>query len=167
MGGPARSDLLIMSGQELSPVCNASGAAPWAAWCKEGWSSFHRPRRVVALLAGVVMLSLGDLYMTLVHLLNFGMLEGNPVARAIMEHGSPAALVIWKLVTVGFAVAVLFWARKRWLAEAGALFCCCVLTWLTFHWVGYSEQISQITHELHVLAATQDDPKFVTMVPGS
>jgi hypothetical protein len=132
-----------------------------------GWSTANRPHRVAALLVGVVMLSLGDLYMTLVHLLNFGMLEGNPVARTIMEHGSPAALVIWKLLTVGFAVGVLFWARRLWAAEAGAVFCCCVLTWLTFQWVGYSDQISRLTHELHVLAATQEDPKWVTMVPGS
>lgn len=130
------------------------------------WGSAGRPARVLALLIAVVLLSLGDLYMTLVHLLNFGMLEGNPLARAIMERGSPTALVAWKLLTVGFAVAVLFAARRRWAAEAGALFCCVVLTWLTFQWAGYSEQISRLTRELNLLAA-QDEPRWVSMVPNS
>lgn len=124
----------------------------------------YRPTRVSTLLAGVVILSLGDLYMTLVHLLNFGMFEGNPVARGIMAHGSPAMLIIWKLVTVGFAVAVMFWARRRISAEAGALFCCLVLTWLTLQWAHYSDQVANLTNELHAMD-NESEVRWVTMAP--
>lgn len=167
MVGAGPADPLDMPGQAPTPGAAWLSAFPRPRLAPGGFRPEHRPHRVVVLLAAVVLLSLGDLYMTLIHLLNFGMLEGNPLARAIMEHGSPAAVVIWKFVTVGFAVGVLYWARRRWAAEAGALLCCCILAWLTVQWVGYSDQISRITRELNVLAATQDDPVWVTMVPGS
>jgi len=127
----------------------------------------HHSRRVAAFLVGVVVLSLGDLYMTLLHLLNFGMLESNPVARMVIEHGSPAALIIWKLVTVGFAVGVLYWARRRWTAEAGAAFCCLILTWLTIQWASYSDQIGQVAGDVRALGVAQEEPRWVTMAPGS
>ena len=73
----------------------------------------YRPVRVTLLLCGVVLLSLADLYMTLVHLMSFGMIEANPLARGIMAYGSPAALVVWKLVTVLTAVGILFYARRK------------------------------------------------------
>jgi uncharacterized protein DUF5658 len=132
------------------------------------WGPMHRPRRVLGLLFAVVILSLADLYMTLVHLLHFGLLEGNPIARNIMEHGSPAALILWKCVTVGLAVGIMAWARKRWAAEAGAAFCCLVLTWLTVQWVAYNDQISRLTPELQTLATTtHNGSDWVSMVPGS
>jgi len=128
------------------------------------FGSRYRPTRVTAFLSGVVILSLGDLYMTLVHLLNFGMFEGNPVARGIMAHGSPAMLVIWKLITVSFAVGVMFWARRRLSAEAGALFCCLVLTWLTLQWAHYSDQVANLTNELHAMD-NASEARWVTMSP--
>src|SRR5258706_12723174 len=80
-----------------------------------------RGPRVVALLTAVAILSLADLYMTLTHVMSFGMLEQNPVARMIMACGSPMALVAWKLVTVGFAIGVMYWLRRRPAAELGAI----------------------------------------------
>jgi Domain of unknown function (DUF5658) len=130
-----------------------------------GLSRERRGTRVLILLIGVVLLSLADLYMTLEHLMNFGLLEGNPVAREIMAHGSPAAVILWKLVTVGFAVGVLFWARRRAAAEAAAVFCCLVLTWLTCRWSAYNDQVSRLTQGLDELGAV-DEPRWVTMAPG-
>jgi hypothetical protein len=111
-----------------------------------------RATRVTALLIGIVLLSLGDLYMTLLHLVNFGMLEQNP-------------LVVWKLITVGLAVGILFWARRRPAAELAALFCCGVLTWLTLRWSSYSEQMADLTHGLTSMTQ-EDEPHWVTMAPG-
>jgi hypothetical protein len=124
----------------------------------------YRRARVVGLLLGIVLLSLGDLYMTLQHLTHFGMLEGNPLARAVMERGSPSELVIWKVLTVGFAVGIIFWARQRWAAEVAAVFCCAVLTWLTLRWVAYSDHMSDLTGELHSIQQSGDS-NWVTMVP--
>ena len=164
--GPAALWLLTAAAARPDPrgvrsvAANSFGTTIWAALTSEG----YRPARVAGLLAGVVLLSLGDLYMTLVHLLNFGMLEANPVARQIMMHGSPAALIIWKLLTVGFAVLVMFCARRRIAAEIGAVFCCFILAWLTLQWASYSDQVSRLTRELHSLDRFSD-ARWVTMVP--
>jgi hypothetical protein len=122
----------------------------------------YRPVRVMLLLCGVVLLSLADLYMTLVHLMSFGMIEANPLARGIMAYGSPAALIVWKLVTVMTAVGILFYARRRRAAELGAIFCCGVLLWLTGRWVSYNAQVGRWTGEMHSLAGV-NTPDFVTM----
>jgi hypothetical protein len=122
----------------------------------------YRPVRVTVLLCAVVVLSLADLYMTLVHLMSFGMIEANPLARGIMAFGSPAALIIWKLVTVMMAAGILFYARKRRVAEVGAVFCCCVLTWLTGRWIAYNAQVGRWTGEMHSLAGV-NAPDWVTM----
>jgi len=132
-------------------------AAAFAA----GW----RGRRVTALLAAVAVLSLADLYMTMVHLMTFGMLEGNPIARYAMATWSPAALVTWKLVTVAFAVGVLFALRRRWTAELAAVFCCGVMLWLTVRWAAYNEQVTELTREMHEIRPS-DAPQWVTMQPG-
>jgi hypothetical protein len=130
------------------------------------WTDFlaaprFRPTRVLCLLAAVVVLSLADLYMTLVHLLHFGMLEANPLARAIMEYGSPAALIIWKLLTVGLAVGILFAARARRTAEWAAAFCCLTLVCLTGRWISYNIQVAAIGLEIH--EARHDESSWVSM----
>jgi hypothetical protein len=124
-----------------------------------------RGRRVAILLMAVAVLSVGDLYMTMVHLMTYGMLEGNPIARQIIAHGSPAGLVVWKLVTVGLAVGILYWARRRWTAEVGAVFCCVVMAWLTARWAIYNNDIVQMTREMHMMSPA-DEPQWVTMTPG-
>lgn len=124
-----------------------------------------RGYRVVALLLVIVILSLADLYMTMTHAMSFGMLEQNPVARLIMEHGTPAGLVAWKLITVGFAAWVMYRLRARPSAELGALFCVCVLTWLTFRWATYNDQVAELTQDLTGIDKLTD-PAWVTMMPG-
>jgi hypothetical protein len=101
-----------------------------------------RGRRVAMLLVAILLMSLGDLYMTLTHLTQAGMLEANPLARSIMAYNSPALLALWKLTSVGLAVAILFWARHRGRTEIATWFCFLVLTWLTCRWMVYSDQIS-------------------------
>ena len=141
-----------------------AGAAKPCFWADRIAGQAHRPFRVIALLVIVVLLSLTDLYMTLLHLLSFGMLEANPVARWIMEYGSPAALIIWKLITVGIAVGILFWARRRRAAEWGAAICCFVLLALTAQWISYNLRVSDATADLHA-AAKAGEGRWVTMVP--
>jgi hypothetical protein len=135
--------------------------------CRPRWVELlagarYRSCRVVAFLAVIVLLSLADLYMTLVHLLHFGMLEANPFARQVMEYGSPAALIIWKLVTVATAVGIFFWTRRRWAAEWGAAFCCLVLCWLTGQWIAYNLQVSSMTTELTTVQQI-GEPRWVSM----
>ena len=115
-----------------------------------------RSKRVIILLFAVVLMSLGDLYMTLEHLTQFGMPEANPFAHAIIQYGSRTGLIAWKLATVLLAVGILFFARRRWSAEAGAFFCCAVMTWLTVRWLDYSTHITHIGRDADALVSAED-----------
>ena len=121
-----------------------------------------RSRRVVVLLAAIILMSLGDLYMTLEHLTQIGMPEANPLAHAIIQYGSRSVLIAWKLATVILAVGILFYARRRWSAEAAALFCCGVLTWLSARWLDYSEHMLKVDTGLCPLVLG-DDHRWVTI----
>jgi hypothetical protein len=105
--------------------------------------------------------------MTLVHLRSIGMAEANPLARSVIAYNSASALIAWKVSTVGLAVAILIYARHRRTTEIAALFCCCVLLWLTFRWAHYNSQISEITSELNYAATSTEDPSWVAIQPGS
>lgn len=123
-----------------------------------------RPGRVVALATTIVLLSLADLYITLVYLHSGGMSEANPVARWIMGHGSAALLSFWKLATVAVAVLIFYNARHTRAGEIGAWSCALLLTWLTVQWISYSDEIHKITSTLHVLA-DHEHSKWITMSP--
>jgi len=117
------------------------------------------------ILVGVVLMSLGDLYMTLQYLLHFGMLESNPLARAMISHGSPWLLAAWKLCTLMLAVGILVFARRRLSAELGTIFCCGVMAWLTVRWINYSDQMAETTRDQQTLV-NFDEGRWVTLAPG-
>jgi hypothetical protein len=121
-----------------------------------------RSCRVLALLFTIVLLSLADLYITLVYLHSGGMGEANPLARWIMGHGSPVLLTLWKLLTVGVAVAIFYKTRFTRASEFGAWTCVLLLTWLTIRWGYYSEEITKITPSMHTLAE-HDPARWMTM----
>lgn len=116
------------------------------------------------MLICIVAMSLADLYMTLAHLFHFGMIEANPVARRVIEQGSAAELIIWKLASVLLAVAIFFIARKRRSAEIGTLICFLMLAWLTAHWLNYNEAVSELTAEMNTLATVREGG-WVTLTP--
>ena len=81
-----------------------------------------RPRRVVVLIVGIILLSLGDLAITLIDLRSTGMMEANPIAGyPIRLTQSASALVAYKMLTVGMCVgsacclAFAVTLRMRWL----------------------------------------------------
>lgn len=115
--------------------------SPWAhlAGCEA------RSRRVLALLLCVLVLSAADLYLTTTHLTSAGMAEGNPIARAIIAANSPLLLTLWKVVTVGLGVWILFAARRSRAGEAGAWLCFGVLCWLMVRWMTYSDEVGALT----------------------
>jgi hypothetical protein len=104
---------------------------------------------VVWLTAAIVLLSVTDLYITMLYLRSVGMGEANPVARFVMQHGTPAALVLWKLGSVGVGCMILLATRRSRSAEIGAWICCAALVWLTLHWTAYSREIGKLTPVLH------------------
>jgi len=125
--------------RDVSDVVTA-GARTWALPLGGCWTS--RPARVVMALGVVVALSIVDLDLTLVFASQTGMIEGNPIARALMREGSALGVVLWKVATVAVAIALLYRARQTRTGELGAWLCVAVLTWLTCHWMTFSREAS-------------------------
>lgn len=138
------------------PNREASRATAAQRWVRS------RPRRVVALLAAVLLMSLGDLYMTLTYLLNVGLLEDNPLARAVMLMDRPELLIGWKILSLGLGVGILYRARRLRNGELGAWVCFVVLSWLTVHWSSYNAQMVELTPAIAEMA-TVHDQRWVSM----
>lgn len=103
-----------------------------------------RARRVVLLLAGVVLLSLADLLLTLSHLTTIGMMEANPIAAWLIRTTQSAwVLSGYKTVTVGLCVALLFRLRRRPQGEFGAWCAMAILAALCVMWQSYSAQVQE------------------------
>lgn len=98
-----------------------------------------RPRRVLVLLAGIVVLSIADLAVTLTHLMTIGMAEANPIARFLMQAWpSPWALGAFKIATLSMCVGLLYWMRRRKVGEAGAWVATFVLVGMCIQWHEYA-----------------------------
>jgi len=100
------------------------------------------------MLLAIVALSLADLVMTLEHMTGPGMYESNPLARLVLQSGSPSTLAMFKTLTLLLGVWLLWRTRRSVAAEIGAALCVVVLTWLMFRWQGYSEQMALLTPRL-------------------
>lgn len=85
-------------------------------------------------------MSIADLVLTLTYLTSVGLIEANPLARAIMRLGSPELLTLWKILSVGLAASILVALRRTRSGEFGAWVCAAVLVWLSGQWVLYNEQ---------------------------
>ena len=110
-----------------------------------------RTRRIVMLLLAIFAMSAFDLLFTLTYLQGVGMVELNPLARKVIEYGSPTLLAVWKLGIVGGACLVVYLGRRAPTAEAGAWFACLALMLLTVHWLRYIDTASDLTPYLEVI----------------
>ncbi len=117
---------------------------------------------MLLLLALVVVLSLADLYLTLLYVTQGSFAEANPLARAIMRSQSVGLLVAWKFGSILTTVGILYAIRRTRTAELGAWVCCFVLGWLTFQWSGYVDAPPVGADVL--AAAGYDDGHWVTLV---
>lgn len=125
-----------------------------------------RTRRVLMLLSVVIVLSLGDLYLTVLFLADAGGFpEANPLARAIMSTQSIPLLVAWKLGTVLTTVGILYAIRRTRSAELGAWVCFLVLGWLTVHWGQYVSE-THITTLADASDYAYQDPHWVVISPA-
>ena len=107
-----------------------------------------RSFRIILLLGALIAFSALDLALTLTYLTSVGMFEANPLARTLVNNGSPWALSGWKAGTTLIATWILFSHRKHWQAEAGAWTCAAILAMLTVHWMNYIAHIEQFTPAL-------------------
>ncbi len=105
----------------------------------DGRHEGSRSSRMTVLLLSIVVLSLADLFMTLVNLRTIGMIEANPIAVYLIKSTQSGwALVIYKALTVGICIAVLYRLRRRVEAEIGAWCVMAVLVLVSLHWDTYS-----------------------------
>ena len=122
-----------------------------------------RSRRVLFLLAGVWLLNLFDLALTLLASSDGMLHEENPIARALLH--SPAALLAFKLTLVAAATAVLFNFRRFRCAEIGCTFALVIYAGVAVQW--------KLCYDLydisHTAAASQADlnevDSFMNLVP--
>jgi hypothetical protein len=111
------------------------------SWLTRLRGTSARSRRVSVLLTAVLLISLADLDMTLAYATSGGMIEANPIARAVMSYGSSGVLAAWKLASVALCVGILFRTRARRSAEIATWVCFLMLVWLSFRWEKYNEQM--------------------------
>ena len=118
-----------------------------------------RSRRVVLLIVGIVVLSIGDLGITLLHLKSCGMMEANQVAAWIIaQTGSGTALTAYKALTVAICAGLLFRLRRHAEGEFGAWCALLIMAAVSFQWYQYSREIDIIVDvELARQGAYGDD----------
>ncbi|MFA6043967.1 MAG: DUF5658 family protein [Phycisphaerales bacterium] len=155
------------------------GDNPWTPWSATWFKTCRRvgehfapcttPRwrawRVKMLLGASLILAMGDLWMTLMYATNMGMLEANPLARAIMNLNSPWAVVAWKLFTTLLGLGILYRLRHTRHAEIGAWVVFAALTALSIHWLQYTDLVASLGSEYQNAIAMTDDPRFVLLTP--
>jgi uncharacterized membrane protein len=97
-----------------------------------------RARRVCLGLYILWGLNVVDLALTLALMTTTGMLETNPLARALVHAGGSAFLLAaWKFLCITLATVILAALRRRWTAEAGTWFCVAALAITTISWIQY------------------------------
>jgi hypothetical protein len=108
-----------------------------------------RSRRVILLIVGVVLLSLGDLLITITYLQSTGMLEANPIAGYIIRvTGSVSILTAYKALTVGICVGLLYRLRRLVEGEVAAWCAVSILAFMSFQWYHYARQFDTTDLEL-------------------
>lgn len=146
-------------------IGSASEAEPehfsWS-WARRWLSAQHRSLRVGLLLLAVALMSLGDLALTLTFITSVGMIELNPIARWVMHLESPHAVAIWKVALILLNVGLLFYFRKRRLAEVATWACFLVMAFVSIRWLWFAMSVASMAHDYQVLM-TGNDQRFVVM----
>jgi hypothetical protein len=127
------------------PLAAAGDASVRAAQRALDCVKSARGRRVLYLLIGVWMLNLFDLTLTLRAWADGMMHEENPLARSLLEQ-DPAALLIFKLLIVAGATAILFNFRRFRCAEIASTVVLVVYTGVALQW--------KLCYELYDIAHT-------------
>lgn len=108
--------------------------------------------RLTLLIAAIMIMSIVDLFCTLTYMRTVGMIELNPLARAMISIGQTRQLVMFKAFTVTLACGTIFLLRRHGRAEIAAWTAAAALACLMLHWFHYNSLISTITNDVTVLA---------------
>ncbi len=130
------------------------------------WSVATNPQcrglRVTLLLVATFLMGVADLALTLTYVTSMGMVELNPLARFIMEHGSVQAVALFKFGAMTINGGILYIFRQRRIAEVAAWICFLVMVALSLKWSMYASHMSSFASEMHETMIV-DDARFVMM----
>lgn len=129
-----------------------------------GSGASPRAVRVTFLLLVTAVIALADLQLTLTYATNGGFAEANPLARAVMQLGSPALLVVFKLATLVLGLGILFRLRDRLISELGTWVCLGAMVVLTIHWWQYVHAAPILTSAV-IDGSLDQDEGWVEMSP--
>lgn len=128
-----------------------SGTRPNPTTCQAGiclhrmLTGDGRQFRMGLLLVAIVLLSLGDLVLTLGHMTTTGMFEANPLASTLATYtGSMLSIANFKGLSVLIGVGLLYRLRRHGSAELAAWLVTAILVALSIQWLLYTSEISAI-----------------------
>ncbi len=151
----------------MQPVRTPRGSFPTPGRLLGAARSVHpRTRRVLLLIVAIIMMSIGDLLLTLTYLRHLGMAESNPLARLVLDFRSPELLVIWKMATVLACTSILLWKSRSRSAEIGAWTGVCILGALMAHWVAYVK-VAPPVPIVETASLFAGDDRWMTLAPVS
>lgn len=111
--------------------------------------------RIARLALGITgLLAIADLILTVHVARTVGLLEVNPIARALAEHSGAIGLAAFKALTVGLGVGLLLRARRILLARGAALAVLAAHAWMMFQWVAYMDVMGEAHGASLLLDAT-------------
>ena len=124
-----------------------------------------RTRRVVLLIVAIMIMSVGDLLLTLTYLRHLGMAESNPLARLVLDFNSPTLLIVWKMATVLACTSILLWKSRSISAEVGAWLGTSILAALMLHWSTYVKTAPPLP-AIETASLFQNDERWMTLAPA-
>jgi hypothetical protein len=120
----------------------------------------QRSRRVVLLVAGIIILSLADLVVTIAFLRANSMMEANPIAAYLIRVTQSAwVLAAYKTLTVLICVALIYKVRKHLAGEVAAWCAVGILAVMSVMWAQYSRQLDDPQH-LSLVQTMADDMRL-------
>ncbi len=117
-------------------------------------------RRVILLIAAILMMGVADLLCTLAYMTTIGLPEANPIARWLARFGTTETIVGFKLLTMGLSCWCLYVKRAERRMEVCAWACAAILLALSIHWIGFNRSITEHTNLIAYLADPDPCPRI-------
>ena len=125
-------------------------------------SADGRRLRMLALLTAIVVLSAGDLVLTLGHMSTTGMYEANPLVAALARlTESSLSIANFKALTVLIGVGLLYRLRRHASAELAAWLVAAILVALSIQWNLYTAEIGDLSLMVQLELAGHHDAGWV------
>ncbi|MFG0275475.1 MAG: DUF5658 family protein [Phycisphaerales bacterium] len=146
-----------------TPTCAAIGAPTHATGAPtDGATRSDRARRVTLLVVTAALLGLFDLLHTLSYMGGAGMMELNPVARAMIDLGGARQLILFKMFTIATSCGILYILRRYRQAEICAWISLAALAMLAAHWINYNGHVIEVAAFADATAFASD-PRWVAL----